>query len=51
MTLKHRGARLDLITDPDAYLMLENSMRCGIATISQRYASANNLLIDGYNSD
>jgi len=29
----------------------ENSMRGGITTISQRYASANNLLIDGYNSD
>jgi len=51
MAIKHKGARLDLITDPDAYLMLENSMRGGIAMISQRYASANNPLVDGYNSD
>ena len=46
--LKHTQARLDLITDADAYLMIENSMRGGIATISQRYASANNPYVDGY---
>ena len=51
MALKHTGVELDLITDPDTYLMLENSMHGGIAKISQRYASANNPLVDGYNSD
>jgi len=30
------------------YLMVENNMRCGIATISQRYARANNPLVEGY---
>ena len=42
MALKHTGVQLELLTDPDAYLMLENSMRGGIATISQRHESANN---------
>jgi len=48
MALKYTDAKLDLITDPDAYLMIENSMRGGIATISQRYASANNRHLEGY---
>jgi len=39
MALKHTDAELDLITDPDAYLMLETNLRGGIATISKRYAS------------
>ena len=47
-TLKYTGAELDLITDPDMYLMVENNMRGGIATISQRYARANNPLVEGY---
>ena len=51
IALKHTGETLDLITDPDAYLMIENSMRGGIATISQRYASANNPFVDGYDED
>ena len=42
MALKHTEAELELITDPEAYLMIENSIRGGIATISERYASANN---------
>ena len=46
--LKHTRVELDLLTDPDAYLMIENSMRGGIASISQRYASANNPLVEGY---
>jgi len=31
MTLKHTGVQLELLTDSDAYLMLENNMRGGIA--------------------
>ena len=48
MALKHTGIKLDLLTDPDAYLMIENSMRGGVATISRRYASANNPLVEGF---
>jgi len=46
--LKIYGRELDLITDPDMYLMVENNMRGGIATISQRYGRANNPLVEGY---
>ena len=48
MALKHTKAKLDLITDSEIYLMLENSLRGGIATISKRYAVANNPHVDGY---
>ena len=43
-----KNAKLDLITDPDMYLMVENSMRGGIKTISHRHARANNPLVEGY---
>jgi len=46
--LKFTGVELDLITDPDAYLMIENNMRGAIATISHRHAEANNPLVEGY---
>ena len=48
MALRHTGAKIDLLTDPDAYLMIENSLRGGIATISRRYASANNHLVKNH---
>jgi len=46
--MKYTHAKLDLITDPDMYLMVENNMRGGIATISHRHAQANNPLVEGY---
>jgi len=46
--LKYTTDKLDLITDPDMYLMIENNMRGGIAIISHRYAQANNPLVQGY---
>ena len=49
IALKHTDAELDLITDPDAYLMLETNLTGGIATITKRYASANNKHAEGYN--
>jgi len=48
MALKHADAKLDLITDPQAYLMIENIMRGGIANVSKRYACANNHLLADY---
>ena len=48
MAIKHTDAELDLITDHDAYLMLEANLIGGIATISKRYASANNMHVEGY---
>ena len=44
--LKYTNTRL--ITDLDMYLMVENSMRGGIATISHRHARANSPLLEGY---
>jgi len=46
--LKYTHAKLYLITDPDMYLMVENNMRGGIATISHRHAQANNPLVEVY---
>jgi len=46
--MKYTNTKLDLITDPDMYLMIENNMRGGIATISHRHARANNPLVEGY---
>jgi len=43
--LKFTCVELDLITDPDAYLMIENNMRGGIATIPHRHAAVNNPLL------
>jgi len=31
-----------MITDPDMYVMIENNMKIGIATISHRHAVTNN---------
>jgi len=51
MALKHTRVKLDFITNPQAYLMIENSMRGVIATISQRHATANNPYVEGYNPE
>ena len=51
MALKHTGVKLDLITDPLAYLLLESGLCGGIATISQRHAVANNPYLEDYDVD
>ena len=48
MALKHTKVELELLTDPEAYLMIENNLRGGIATISQRHASANNPYVSDF---
>jgi len=50
IALKMTGIQLDLLTDPAAYMMIENSMRGGIATISHRYAKANNPQVPDYDN-
>jgi len=45
MALKHTQVELNPITDKDVYLIIENFIRSGIATISKRYARANNPLV------
>ena len=41
-TLKITKVELELLSDPDMLLMIESSVRGGIATISHRHATANN---------
>ena len=48
MALKCTGVELELLTDPDQYLMVEGAIRGGISTISTRYGKANNPLIEGF---
>ena len=48
MALKHTQAELDLISDPEMYLMIENSIRGGISTISNRYSKSNNPLLEDF---
>ena len=40
--------RLDLITDNDMHLMIEQSIRGGVAMITNRHATANNPLVGNY---
>ena len=40
--LKHSGAKLELLTDPDILLMFEKGIRGGISMISNRFGQANN---------
>ena len=48
--LKFTAVSLDLITDPDIFLFIENGIRGGISLISHRYAKANHpsLAREGY---
>jgi len=46
--LKMSKVELELITDPDAFLPFEYSIRGGISTIHHRYAKANNKYLSNY---
>jgi len=41
---------LQLITDPNVYLMFKNAIRGGVSTVSNRYSKANNKYLSDYDS-
>lgn len=48
--LKYTKVELELLTNPDMYLMFEAGIRGGISMISHRHGKANNPYLPGYDS-
>ena len=46
--LRMTNMQLELITDPNIFLMFENSIRGGVSTVSNRYAKANHKYLDDF---
>ena len=49
--LKHTQVQLELMTDPDMHLMIEAGVRGGVSVITKKLATANNPLVDDYDSN
>jgi len=50
MLLKMTDLELQLITDPNIYLLFENAIRRVVSTVSNRYSKANNKYMSDYDS-
>jgi hypothetical protein len=48
--LKYTGVELDLLTDPDMYIFLEQGIRGGFSAITHRRANANNPYTEEYDT-
>jgi len=48
MALKMTQVELDLITDPDMFLMIESGIRGGLSYVSRRFAKANHPTLPNY---
>lgn len=46
--LKHTKIKINLLTDKDMVLMVEQGLRSGISIISNKYAKANNPHLEEY---
>ncbi len=46
--LKHTEMELDLLSDPDMYLMIERGIRGGVSSIMKRFSEANHKYLDNY---
>ena len=46
--LKYTKVEIDLVSDPDMYMMIEKGIVGGISTITKRYAVANNKYVENY---
>ena len=48
--LKLTGVKLQLVDDPDIYLMVESGIRDGVSMITKKHTVANNPLIEDFDA-
>ena len=48
--LKLTGVKLQLVDDPDMYLMVESGIRGGVSMITKKHAVANNPLVEDFDA-
>ena len=51
MLFRYTKIEIELITDPNLFLMIENGIRGGLSVVVHKYAKANNEYLADYNPD